>query len=472
MRFFLTAAIMAALGHGAAAQEIEPPAERSQGLETLSDALALAYQSNPTLEAARAQARAADETVIQARALFLPSISVNSSYLTGEVEADEADVFGFTGERVTTPRQDASYGVTVSQGLFTGGSRLGQLGVASANVAGAQEALRSTEQTILLQAIAAFRDVQREQEVVRIAENNVEVLARQLQAARDRFEVGEITRTDVAQAQARLALAQSNLSSARSNLEASRANYAEVIGRPPGALAPAPAAPAAPASLEEAVELAVALNPDLRRLEQVERSARNQVRIEASGLLPTVSVVGRADRSEDFLATSGQGRDVDSLSATAQVSIPLFEGGFNWSRVRQARSNADRARDQVEETRRQVVSGVTSAWHALAATEQVIQSSREQERAAALALEGAQEELKVGLRTTLDVLDAQQELLNAQLAVVRAERDNYVAAHQLLQLIGRLDAETLGLDVALYDPNRHRRAVRWKIVGGSPPDKR
>lgn len=472
MRYVLTAAIFAALSHGASAQEVEaelgaaPQAAGPQ--ETLQEALAAAYVNNPTLEAARAQARAVDEQAIQARATFLPNVNLTGAYVVGETDADDLATPS-PADRLTSDRQNGTYGLAVSQELFAGGRRLGQAGVARAAIAQAQEALRATEQAVLLQAVAAYRDVQREQEVVRIAENNVQVLTRQLQAARDRFEVGEITRTDVAQAQARLALGQSNLATARSNLEASRATYAEIIGRPPGTLAPAPPLPALPQSLDEAIEQGLELNPDLRRLRQNERGARSQVRVEAAGLAPSLSVVGRLERSENYLQTDGLGREADSATATAQLSIPLFEGGFNWSRVRQARSNVERARSQVEEARRGVIGAVTTAWHQFAATQRVIESSREQEAAAALALQGAEEELKVGLRTTLDVLDAQQEFLNAQLAVVRAERDAYVAAHALLQAIGRLDAETLGVEAPRYDPERHRRATRWRIIGGSPP---
>lgn len=455
MRYVVTAALVAALSPGAAVAQ--------DALETLPEALAETYRSNPTLGAARAQARAARESQAQAYSAFLPNVSLTGTYVTGETEADgRTPAGGFTGARETTDRQIGAYGVSVSQDVFAGGRRFGQVGVARAGAAQATEALRGTEQAILLQAIAAYRDVQREQEVVRIAENNVEVLSRQLQAARDRFEVGEITRTDVAQAQARLALGQSNLAAARANLEASRATYAEIVGRPPGTLAAAPPPPELPATLDEAVKQGLASNPDLRRFEAGARAARSQVRVEASGLLPSLSVVGRVERSEDFLRTSGAGRESDTATATAQLAVPLFEGGFNWSRVRQARSNVSRAEQQAEEARRAVVGAVTTAWHQFAATQRVIESSREQAQAASLALEGAQEELAVGLRTTLDVLDAQQEFLNAQLAVVRAERDAYVAAHQLLLAMGRLDAGTLGVEAAETEP--HARRPVWRRV--------
>ena len=447
MRFWLTAALAAIAPTGAHA-------------ETLQQALTAAYESNPTLQAARAQSRAADEGLVQARSGFLPSISANGAYTDRVTKTTVEPVGGAAAVTSKTNIEPRSYGVQAVQPLFTGGRLIAQTRQASASIELNQEALRATEQGVLLQAIAAYVDVRRDEESVRIQVSNVNVLSRQLQAARDRFEVGEITRTDVAQAQARLAGAEANLAAARSNLEASRAVYAEIIGRPPEALEAPPAAPTLPASLDEAIDVATESNPDFIRLQQAERIAREQVRIEFAGLLPQVSIVGRMDRLYDQQA---RGIESDVSSATAQVSIPLYEGGFYRSRVRQARDRLAQARAQTEAVRRNVVSAVTSAWNDVQATQRVIVASREQERAAALALEGAEQELQVGLRTTLDVLDAQQELFNAQLAVVRAERDAYVAAHALLQATGKLEPRAVGVNAPLYDPDKHRRAVRYRF---------
>jgi outer membrane protein len=304
--------------------------------------------------------------------------------------------------------------------------------------------------------------------VVRIRANNVEVLTRQLQAARDRFEVGEITRTDVAQAEARLSAGEAGLAGARAQLEASRANYAQVVGASPGSLTPPPPAPALPEAFDVAVETALAANPDYLRLKAAERAAVQQVRIDQSSLLPSVSVVGRADRAFD---QGIRGAESEGLSATAQVSVPLFDAGILRSRVRQSKTVLDRARSQTEETRRAVVANVSDAWNGHTAARRQVEASRKQESAAKLALEGAEQELQVGLRTTLDVLNAQQEFLEAQLAVVSAERNAYVAAHALLQSVGALDAQTLGVNAPLYDPNEHKRAARRAILANDPSGK-
>lgn len=455
MRFWLTAALAAAAPLGAVAA---PDAHA----ETLPQALTAAYQSNPTLQAARAQARSADEGMVQARSGFLPRVTANGTYAERTVKSRTETAPGVIASAKSAFEPTTTYGVQAVQPLFTGGRLIAQTRQASASIELNQAALRSTEQGVLLQAIAAYVDVRRDEESVRIQTNNAEVLTRQLQAAKDRFQVGEITRTDVAQAEARLAGAEAGLAAARSVLEASRARYAEIIGKPPETLEAPPPAPTLPESLDAARDEAIAANPDLQRLMQAEKIARAQVAVQVSTLLPQVSVVGTYQRQRDELRT-GTNIEQDVNAATAQVSIPLFEAGFGRSTVRQAKQDLQQARAQTEGVRRQVVSDVTAAWNDVLATKRVIAASREQERAAALALEGAEQELQVGLRTTLDVLDAQQEVLNAQLAVVRAERDGYVAAHALLQAMGKLDPQVVGVNGPLYDPDKHRRSVLFRF---------
>ncbi len=429
--------------------------------DTLGDALASAYRTNPTLDGARQEARQADEGFAQARAGFLPQIGISGSYSTQLRITETENPVGRT-KGTTEPR---SASVSASQSIFEGGRRLAQVGFANAQIRSAQEGLRSTEQSVLLQVISAYVNVQRDAEVVRIRETNVTLLQRQQQAAKDRFEVGEITRTDVAQADARLAGSVAGLAGARADYEASLAEYTRIVGQPANELEAAPAVAGVPATLDEAVAIALELNPDLRRFKEAEAAARQQVRIERADLLPQISVVGRMARDEDL---SLPGVRSDTQSAAAQISIPLFEGGFARSRTRQAKIGVLRARSQTEEVRRSVVSQTTSAWNDYAASQRVIEASREQVRANQLALEGVEQEQQVGLRTTLDVLNAQQELLDAQLVVVRAERDSYVAAHGLLLAIGKLDARTLGVNAPLYDPDDHRWAVGWTILSTKP----
>jgi outer membrane protein len=450
MRIWMTAAFAAlapsAVVNGASA-------------ETLPQALTAAYQNNPTLAAARAQARAADEGAVQARAGFLPTITATGSWADRTVKTRTE----ITGGGVITSKsslEPRSYGVQAVQPLFTGGRLIARTRIAAASIELNQAVLRSTEQGVLLQAIAAYTDVRRDEQSVAIQVSNVDVLSRQLQAAKDRFEVGEITRTDVAQAEARLAGAEAGLAAARSTLEGARARYQEIIGRAPETLEAPPPPPQLPASLAEAAELAIAANPDLARLKEAEKIARAQVGLQVSTLLPQISVVGSYARQND---QSLRGIEQDVSTATAQVSIPLFEAGFRRSTVRQSRQELTQARAETEAVRRQVLSDVTSAWNDVQATQRVVSASREQERATRLALEGAEQELQVGLRTTLDVLNAQQEVLNAQLSVTRAERDAYVAAHALLQAMGKLEADLVGVNAPLHNPDKDRRAVLYRF---------
>lgn len=426
--------------------------------DTLGDALAAAYQHNPTLAAARLSARATDEQRAQARANYLPTIDLTGSY---GIRDSETNGVG------NPDLEPASAGVVANQALYTGGFRNAQSQLARANVEASREALRTTEQSVLLSVIAAYVNVRRDEEVVRIREANVEVLARQQEESQARFDVGDVTRTDVAQSGARLAGARSGLAGAQATLESSRAAYAQLVGVAPNALEAAPPAPDIPRALEEAVEQALALNPDLRQAKQGERAAHAQTGIERSALLPQLSVVARTDRAEE---ASLPGVETESTSATAQLTIPLFEGGFARSRVRQSRINEQRAEQLTEEQRRAVVARVTSAWNDHLAALRVVESSRTQLQANELAYEGVQAERTVGLRTTLDVLNAQQELLDSRLAVVSAERDSYVAQHALLQAIGRLDAAVLAVNAPLYDPAEHGRAVSRTLLSTEPVD--
>lgn len=432
--------------------------------QTLADALDAAYRLNPTLAGARLNARGVDEGIVQARAAYLPQLDVTAS---AGFQTSDVDLPASPSQTEDTHPQ--TIGLQAVQPLYTGGLRNAQSQFARAQSLGARETLRAVEQQVLLSVIAVYEDVRRDEEVVRIQQNNADVLSRQLQAAEDRFEVGEITRTDVAQAQARLAGAQAGLSTEQSNLEASRANFVRIVGAAPENLAAPPPHPPLPVSLDAALDAARAANPDLRLAEQSERAARSQIGIERSQLLPQVSIVAGWSR-----AVESQGPDIESegASAVAQFSMPLFEGGYGRSRIRQSRFNAHRAAAQTEETRRAVAANVVAAWNDVSAAARIVASAREQARANQFALEGVEMEQQVGLRTTLEVLNAQQEYLDAQLSVVRAEHDQYVAAHTLLSTIGALDGTTLAVNAPLYDPDEHSREMRgslpWQDQGESP----
>ena len=419
--------------------------------QSLEETLVLAYNSNPTLQAERARLRATDEQLVQAGAARLPSVSASASIARQHVESDSTFVIG--GNRLSSNSEsDATpknYSITAEQAIYQGGQISGQIDQASAAVMAGREALRSTEQTVLVDAVTAFMNVRRDARVVDIRRNNAEVLAQHLQAARDRFEVGEITRTDVAQAEARLSGAQAELSAAQSQLAVSRAAYERVTGQPPATLQEPPALPELPDNLADAAEYAYSASPQLLAAQYSEEAAQHAIRIARGALRPTVSLSASASSARD---SSFSGDTRDSTSITGRVSVPIFTGGLNRSRVRAAVAQEEEARFQVREARRVVTEGVTNAWSNYVTSLAVIESSRQAVRANEIALDGVEQEAYVGIRTTLDVLDAEQELLNSRLTLVTAERDSYVAGYQLMQAMGAVSAEQLGLAVDVYDP--------------------
>ncbi len=430
MKRFLCAAALSVLSAGLA------PWGLAQA-QSLNETLAAAYESNPTLGAQRASLRQSEEGYFQARAGLLPSLSA-----TGSV-GETVDTWGGAPEN-----DSSSYGLTLNQSIYRGGRTRGSIDASLARIEAARQQLRSTEQSVLLDAVSAHMNVVRDQQVVAIRSNNVEVLAEQLRAARDRFEVGEITRTDVAQAEARLSGARAQLSAAQAALAASRAGYARVTGVDP--VEPDNAGPSeqVPAEFADAAEVAINRNPDLLAAQYAEQAAEYGVQVARGAQLPEIGLRASVSegRESDF---SGQGRGTASI--TANVTMPIFTGGLNRSNVREARAAADQARLSGLTVRRQVIEGATNAWNNYLAALAVIESSREAVRANEIAFEGVEQEALVGLRTTLDVLNAEQELLNSRLELVRAERDLTVASYALLQAMGQLDAQSLGLPVEAED---------------------
>ena len=433
--------------------------------ETLSDALSAAYAQNPTLEAARANARAIDENYPQARAGLLPQVSATMTYGMRRSETEPPQSNGATTSSIVRTRP-GTYGVQATQTLFAGGRIVGRINQANATIDAAHESLRATEQDVLLSGIAAYMNVRRDAEILNIRANNAELLSQQVEESQARFDVGEITRTDVAQSQARLAGARAQLANARADLEASRAVYAQVIGNAPGQLEEPPTAPELPATIGEAIEAGLQNNPDYKRLMETSRAARAQIMIDRASLLPQLSVTGRLDHAFEDRNKLAGGRlpgDTDSGSVTATLSIPLYQGGLARSQVAQSRQEYNRAELTASAQRRQVVTDVTNAWNDLEAARQTIVASREQVDANQLAYDGAEQEREVGLRTTIELLNAQQELLDSRVSLVQAERNAYVAAHALLVAIGVLDPKSLGVNGPLYDPDKHRKAVGWRF---------
>ncbi len=424
--------------------------------ETLEQALALAYTTNPLLQAEQAGLRATDEQLAQARSRQLPSARIDGNYAYTRVK--QASPF-FSNVSSFRPR---GVSIAASETLYGGGGIKGGIEAAKASIAAGRANLVGVEQTVLLDAATAYLDVLRDEEVVRIRQNNVNVLKQQHQAAKDRFAVGEITRTDVSQAVARVAGAQAQLEAARSALANSRATYERVIGRVPGTLAKTQTPANLPRDLMEARQIAERESPAILAARHAEEAARQQIRVARAGLRPSVTL----DVSGNTADSSGlPGQRLRSAAATARISVPLFTGGLSQSQVREAKHKAAQARLQLAQTRRLVDEQVAQAWSALVAARAVIASSREQVKANALAFEGVVQEAKVGLRTTLDVLDAEQELLNAKLALVSAERDESVAAYGLLAAMGELTARRLGLKVVYYKPKSYEKTGLKGLFG-------
>lgn len=424
--------------------------------DSLEDALVAAYNSNPDLRAERANLRSVDENVAQAISGWRPTISVDASI--GLTTRRSAPSFG-------APTQDlepVTGSATVTQPVFTGFQTLNSFRQAQSQVRAGRANLLSVEQQTLLSAVTAYIDVWRDTAVVELNQNNVAVLRKQLEASQDRFSVGEITRTDVAQSEARLSGAISALITSESQLTNSRATYARIVGNSPGTLEPPPALPPLPTSQDEALSIARDANPDLERARHNERAAAFAVAVARGSLLPQISFQGQFAHAED---TSITGSQSDEKSISGQLSWPFYQGGRAQSQVRQARQVKRQNQALIVSTERQVVEGVAQAWSSLTSARATIESDREQVRANEIAYEGVQREAEVGSRTTLDVLDAEQELLDARVALVGSQRNEIIAGYQVLASVGYLTAERLELPVEAYDPLRNYRSVKWRPFG-------
>ena len=439
----------------------------SVNAESLTQALASAYQNNPALNVARARTRLTDESIPIARSGILPDISARGS-LSGTARRSRTHSLGGT-TRSSSGDADASLGINVTQNIFRGFRTRNALREAEVAILASREDLRATVQDVLVAAAEAYMNVLRDQALLRLGQRNVGFLEEQVRAAQDRFEVGENTRTDVAQAQARLAAARSDVSLVQANLNTSRAVYRQVIGNEPGRLRLAfPYQKVLPASLNAAIAMGQDNHPNiLAAVYDVDVAAYQVKQIEGE-LLPTLSVEG--DAQTTFSVDDSEFSN--SASITGRVSVPIYQGGFVSARVRQAKENLGLARIQVDVFRTQVRADVISAWANLDAARAATISAAAEVKAAQIALDGVQEEQRVGQRTTLDVLDAQQELLDAQVAQVLAQRGRIVAAFRLIAAVGRLDEQQLNLPVARYDPTEHYRAVKDKWFGLRTPDGR
>ncbi len=420
--------------------------------ESLRDALAAAYRYNPTIDAERARLRGTDEEVARAMSGYRPIVTGQAA-----ISRDYSSVKtgGIKNSSIVYPK---GYGVTLSQSLFNGFQTTNAVRESEAFVRAGREVLRAVEHEVMLDAVTAYMDVIRDQAIVRLRENNVNVLARELKAVQDRFAVGEVTRTDVAQAQARRALAVSSLDLAKAQLKTSRANYERVIGHPPNNLAePGPNAPGMPGSLDAAQAAATQENPNNIAALYREQAARTTVDRIRGELLPQVNLEASYDRTYD----PSEGVDRGEAGTIAgRVTVPIYEGGEVRARIRQAKELHVASLQEIEQFRTETQSIVTSVWSQMQAARAQRESDQVQVDANRTALAGVREEEKVGQRTLLDVLNAELELLNSEVQLVTTRRNLVVLSYNVVAAIGRLDALTTGVASEVYDPEVHYKDVR------------
>lgn len=422
--------------------------------ETLRDALASAYLYNPTLKAARAQLRATDENVARAKSGFRPTVTGQAQHSYQHVETRPPS----TAEGDSYPR---SYGVTLTQPIFNGFRNINSVKGAEAGVEAGREDLRNAEQQVLLDSVTAYVNVVRDQALLKLQENNLKVLNEQLKATQDRFDVGEVTKTDVAQARARTSGATSAISAARANLQASRANYGQLIGRAPGTLADPGPTRQVPGSLDNALKIGEGEHPAILAAIFRERAQEYVVKQAKGELLPSLNVQASYNRGID---TTFNGRE-DVTTVAGVLSVPIYEGGEVYARIRQGIETQGQLRHQIDVSREQVRAAIVSAWGTYTAARAQIQSDSAQVEANRVALAGVKEEEKVGQRTVLDVLNAEQELLNSQVALTTSRRNLVVASYALLSSMGRISAGNLDLSVEQYDPTQHYGDVKNKWIG-------
>jgi TolC family type I secretion outer membrane protein len=441
-----SAAVLAVAGWGSAAQAA-----------SLYEALATAYATNPTLDAARAQLRATDEGVPQVLSEWRPTVLGTAQ---GGHEWDNQNKPLVLDEE-TNPR---SYGVTVRQPIFDGFGTIAGTSQAENQVQSGRAQLTDTEQNVLLLAVTAYMNVVRDASVLDLNRNNEKVLQRQLEATQARFEVGELTRTDVAQAEASLQGAIAARIQAEGQLTTSQAIYRQIIGDDPVDVKMPTETPALPASREESVVLSQA-TPAVLAAQFQERAAKDNIDVQFSDMLPTVSVEGSWQRQQDV---GQRDSETDVGSVIGQVTIPLYQAGAPDSRVRQSKQVYMQSKRLTDQALRAAEREAVNSWTALQTATAQARSFEEQVRANEIALDGVRQEQEVGARTILDVLDAQQALLTSQVSLVSSQTDRVVAEYRLVAAGGALTAQDLALNVEYYDPTRHYDKVRNKFIGTGP----
>jgi outer membrane protein len=441
--------------------------------DTIEAALVRAYQNNPQLNSQRASVRSTDENVPQALSGYRPRVAVTAS--AGYQYTDVLTTSGGTPTQLlrtdvhgaNAPR---SVGATVTQTLYNGQITANRTRAAESQVSGAREGLRVLEQTVLLAAATIYMDYLRDAAIVEVQRSNVRVLEQTLKQTNDRFNVGEVTRTDVAQSEAQLAAGRTQQLTAESNLTTTRSNFRRIIGNEPQNLAPgSPVDRFLPGTLPGAVDLGLTQNPNVTAAMFGIDVSFLQTKINEGALLPTVTLQGSVQQSYEQTMTIYRSF---GASAIAQLSIPVYQGGAEYALIRQSKETLAQQRLFLEQTRDQTRANVVTAWGQLVAGKAQVASAQSQVTASEIALNGVREEAKAGQRTTLDVLNAQQALVNARVALVTAQHDRVVASYSVLNNVGRLSPQVLKLATTVYDPSVHYHQVRDSWYGVRTPDGR
>lgn len=415
--------------------------------ETLKNALIQAYHDNPSLAAARAQLRATDENVTLQQAQTLPTANLSSTYTEFLKQSSSSFI---------SPSRQFSSNIDLSVPIYSGGGTKNNILAAKTRVEAGRAELRGTESQIFSRVVSAYMDVIQQEAIVGLAANNVDVLITNLEATSDRFEIGDLTRTDVAQSESRLALAQGDLRSSQANLVSARENYIALVGKAPTALEAPPPLPGFPDNPDSAVDIALESNPDLIAAHERAQAAGFDTKSAGAGRLPRLEAftTGGYQNYLGSLGTAAASQSSTSAQAGLRFSLPLFQGGRVAAQQRQASAQQEAALEQVIATERDVIANVRASYSSWRAAKAIITSSQTAVAAAELGLEGVRAENTVGNRTILDILNAQQELLSARVQLVRARRNEYVAGFTLLATMGKAEARDLGLEDngLLYDP--------------------
>jgi outer membrane protein len=441
--------------------------------DTIEAALVRAYQNNPQLNAQRAQVRSIDENVPQALSGYRPRVALTASagyQYTDSNSTQGGDANNIARTEIHGANAPRSAGLTVTQTLFNGQQTANRTRTAESQVSGAREALRVLEQGVLLAAATIYMDYLRDSAIVEVQKSNVRVLEQTLKQTRDRFNVGEVTRTDVAQSEAQLAAGNTQLLAAEATLTTTRANFRRIIGNEPQALAPgSPVDRFLPGTLPGAVDLSLIENPNVTAAMFGIDVNFLQVKVAEGALLPTVSLQASVQQSYEQTMTVFRSF---GASAIAQLSVPVYQGGAEYALIRQSKETLAQQRLVLEQTRDQTRANTVTAWGQLVAGKAQVASAQSQVTASEIALNGVREEAKAGQRTTLDVLNAQQALVNARVALVTAQHDRVVASYAVLTAVGRLSPQVLNLPTSVYDPSVHYQQVRDSWYGVRTPDGR